>query len=126
MAVLTSQGGIAPPAMRRSGTSDFQRFMRRWFGEDWATGYLFAFPMLLLLGGLIAWPLLQAMWMSFFNVIGNRWGDFVGLRNYQIQIEDPLFRRSRLTQNSVGKGRLPVVNVRDYSYVANFHTTRII
>ena len=94
MAVMTSPGGVAPSATRRSGTSDFQRFMRRWFGEDWATGYLFALPMLLLLGGLIAWPLLQAMWMSFFNVIGNRWGAFVGFQNYQVQIEDPLFRRS--------------------------------
>ena len=92
MAVLTRPGGTVTPPV--SGTSDFQRFMRRWFGEDWATGYLFALPMLLLLGGLIAWPLLQAMWMSFYNVIGNRWGAFVGLQNYRIQIEDPLFRRA--------------------------------
>lgn len=94
MAVLTSPGGVVPPVVRRSGASGFQQFMRRWFGEDWATGYLFALPMLVLLGGLIAWPLVQAAWMSFYNVIGNRWGDWVGLRNYQIQIEDPLFRRA--------------------------------
>ncbi|HEX2513535.1 MAG TPA: sugar ABC transporter permease, partial [Chloroflexota bacterium] len=68
--------------------------LRRLFGEDWQTGYLFAAPMLILLIGLIAWPLLQAFWMSFHNVIGTRWGAWVGLRNYTIQLEDPLFRRS--------------------------------
>ena len=81
-----------PTLIRRPG--GFPVFMRRAFGEDWATGYVFAAPMLILLGGLIAWPLLQAIWMSFYNVIGNRWGAFVGLSNYRIQIEDPLFRRS--------------------------------
>ena len=57
-------------------------------------GWLFATPMLALLLGLIGWPLLQAFWMSFHNVLGPRWGDWVGLRNYAIQIEDPIFRRS--------------------------------
>jgi multiple sugar transport system permease protein len=94
MVVMPRNVGTVPTVTRARGAFDFQRFMRQWFGEDWATGYLFAAPMLLLLGGLIAWPLMQAMWMSFHNVIGNRWGDFVGLRNFQVQIEDPLFRRS--------------------------------
>ena len=96
MAVLVDRGSSGPRirAPRTSRASSMSIFMRRTFGEDWATGYLFAAPMLLLLGGLIAWPLVQAVWMSFFNVIGNRWGAFVGLRNYGIQIEDPLFRRA--------------------------------
>ena len=65
---------------------------------SWATtgppAYLFMAPLLVLLVGLIAWPILQAIWMSFHNVIGPRWGAFVGLRNYLSQLEDPLFRRT--------------------------------
>lgn len=68
--------------------------LRRMLGEDWATGYVFAAPMLLLLLGLIAWPILQALWMSVHQVVGPRWGPFVGLRNYAAQLDDPIFRRS--------------------------------
>ena len=53
-----------------------------------------ALLLIVLLLGLIAWPILQAIWMSFHNVIGPRWGAFVGLRNYAHQLEDPIFRRS--------------------------------
>lgn len=96
MAVLANPDPLVPASrptvVRRP--SRFPVIMRRVFGEDWATGYVFAAPMLLLLGGLIAWPLLEAARMSFYNVIGDRWGAFVGFGNYQTQIEDPLFRRS--------------------------------
>ncbi|HAH16300.1 MAG: ABC transporter permease subunit [Proteobacteria bacterium] len=96
MAVLIEPDPVLPgtrtSGVRRPG--GLPVLMRRVFGEDWATGYVFAAPMLLLLGGLIAWPLIEASRMSFYNVIGDRWGDFVGLGNYQTQIEDPIFRRS--------------------------------
>ncbi len=96
MAVLANPDNVVEIAVRNAPRrrSRLPGIMRRIFGEDWATGYVFAAPMLLLLGGLIAWPLLQASHMSFYNVIGDRWGGFVGLSNYQTQIEDPIFRRS--------------------------------
>ena len=72
----------------------WSRRLRHILGDDWAPAYLFMAPLLVLLVGLIAWPILQAIWMSFHNVIGPRWGDFVGLRNYLTQLEDPLFRRT--------------------------------
>ncbi|NBT94368.1 MAG: sugar ABC transporter permease, partial [Chloroflexi bacterium] len=88
MAVLIEPDPVLPgtrtSGVRRPG--GLPVLMRRVFGEDWATGYVFAAPMLLLLGGLIAWPLIEASRMSFYNVIGDRWGDFVGLGNYQTQI----------------------------------------
>lgn len=83
-------GTQAVPAARRP----LKHWAQRLLGEDWATAYLFILPMLALLLGLIAWPMLRAIWMSFHQVVGPRWGAFVGLRNYAIQIEDPLFRRS--------------------------------
>ena len=78
----------------RGAARPWSSWPRRVLGDDWVWGWLFAAPMLALLLGLIAWPLLQAIWMSFHNVLGPRWGDFVGLRNYAQQLEDPIFRRS--------------------------------
>jgi multiple sugar transport system permease protein len=96
--------GVAPVPASRTQPTPFpvatpvatapRRWTRRFLGDDWLWGWLFAAPMLALLLGLIAWPLLQAIWMSFHNVIGPRWGAFVGLRNYATQLEDPIFRRS--------------------------------
>jgi multiple sugar transport system permease protein len=63
-------------------------------GRDWQIAYLFVAPMMALLVGLIAWPFLQAFYMSFFNVIGPRWGAFRGLDNYIDQWTDPIFQAS--------------------------------
>jgi len=81
--------------------------MRRILGEDWATGLAFAGPLLVLLVGLIGWPMLQAIWMSFYQVVGPRWVAFVGLDNYRTTLEDPIFRRSlgitvQYTAESIG------------------------
>ncbi|HEX2185625.1 MAG TPA: ABC transporter permease subunit [Chloroflexota bacterium] len=83
--------GARPAPVRTRGPA---RLLRGILGDEWLAGYLFAAPMLVLLLGLVAWPLLQAVWMSFHNVVGPRWGDFVGLRNYWQQLQDPLFQRS--------------------------------
>jgi multiple sugar transport system permease protein len=50
--------------------------------------------MLALLIGLIAWPFVRAIWMSFHLVVGPRWLGWVGLANYQAMLNDPIFRRS--------------------------------
>jgi multiple sugar transport system permease protein len=63
-------------------------------GPDWATGLGFAGPMLVLMIGLIGWPILQALWMSLHQVIGPRWVAFIGLDNYAAQLRDPLFGRA--------------------------------
>lgn len=81
---------VAAGAVRRP----LNYWLRRWLGEDWSSAALFAAPMLTLLLGIIAWPFLNALWMSLHNVLGPRWSGFVGLRNYAIQLEDPIFRRS--------------------------------
>src|SRR5688500_14889039 len=96
-AVRTSAVALAPGpslAPARRSASGGRSWPRRLLGDDWLWGWLFTAPMLTLLLGLIAWPLLQAVWMSFHNVLGPRWGDWVGLRNYAQQLEDPIFRRS--------------------------------
>ena len=88
----TGAGRDRRPVHRPAGGA--ARRLRHALGDDWAPAYLFVAPLLVLLVGLIAWPIAQAVWMSFHNVIGPRWGDFVGLRNYAVQVQDPLFQRS--------------------------------
>src|SRR5690242_4692228 len=70
---------------------------RRVLGRDWLIGWLFFLPTLLLLFGLIGYPFVRALWLSFFNVVGVREGAFVGFQNYVNLWSDDLFRRSIVT-----------------------------
>ncbi len=53
------------------------------FGRDWAAAWLFVLPTFLLLGGLIAYPFLRAVYLSFTNTTSLETGPFVGLQNYR-------------------------------------------
>lgn len=61
-------------------------------GRDWHVAYVFVLPTLLLLGGLIAYPFMNAVYLSFTNTVTLKTGPFVGLRNYQVLWNDPFFR----------------------------------
>ncbi|MCL4534580.1 MAG: ABC transporter permease subunit [Bacteroidetes bacterium] len=63
-------------------------------GSDWRTAYLFVLPMFLLLFGLIGWPFVNALYMSFTNTVGFRVGPWTGLDNYIRLWEDAQFRRA--------------------------------
>ncbi len=65
--------------------------LRELLGRDWAAAYVFVFPTLLLMGGLIAYPLLRAVYMSFTNTVSLKIGPFVGLRNYASVWDDANF-----------------------------------
>lgn len=55
--------------------------------------YLLLAPALLLLGGVLAYPLVWEVWTSFTNLSPLHHGStaFVGLENYRRQLEDPQF-----------------------------------
>ncbi|MCX6044230.1 MAG: ABC transporter permease subunit [Chloroflexi bacterium] len=74
----------APPRSR-------QILLRNLLGHDWAAAYVFVLPTLLLMGGLIAYPLLRAVYMSFTNTVSLKIGPLVGLQNYQNVWSDPSF-----------------------------------
>jgi multiple sugar transport system permease protein len=104
MAVPLAQPGLRPAALPRGGDRvrtgggpDWNGRMRRILGQDWQAGVLFSLPLVILLASIIAWPFVRALWMSFHNVFGPRWGAWVGLRNYMTQLEDPIFHRSFMT-----------------------------
>ncbi|MBX3012286.1 MAG: ABC transporter permease subunit [Caldilineaceae bacterium] len=60
-------------------------------GQDWAAAYIFVLPTLVLMGGLIAYPFLRAVYMSFTNTVSLQMGPFVGLQNYENVWRDPNF-----------------------------------
>jgi len=74
--------------------------VRRLFGRD-PIGYAFVAPYVLFLGGLFAYPLLVALYISFFDYFFAAPGahvarPFVGLANYANALSDPVFLRSLL------------------------------
>ncbi len=66
-------------------------------GRDWPIAFLFMLPAVALLFGLIGYPFLRALYLSFFNVVGVREGPFVGFLNYQNLWSDDFFRRAIVT-----------------------------
>jgi len=78
----------ATPKATQSG---WRARLRQLLGPDWATAYVFVLPTLLLMGGLIGYPFLRAVYMSFTNTISLNIGPFVGLQNYENVWRDPGF-----------------------------------
>jgi multiple sugar transport system permease protein len=74
--------------------------MRRLIGRD-PIGYAFIAPYVIFLAGLFGYPLLLALYISFFDYFFAAPGavvdrPFVGLRNYEQILGDPVFRRALL------------------------------
>src|SRR5437588_4279471 len=85
--------GAVPSAARPGWFKTSTRIL----GRDWPIGWLFFLPTALLLFGLIGYPFVRALYLSFFNVVGVREGAFVGLQNYANLASDDFFRRSIVT-----------------------------
>ncbi len=81
---VPSPGGFS--ASRRRG-------LARYLGRDWAGGYLFSLPMLVVLVGFVAYPFFSAIWLSLnAKMIGGE-AHFVGLANYQKLLGSVEFHR---------------------------------
>jgi multiple sugar transport system permease protein len=61
---------------------DLATSLRRTFGRDWATAWIFLLPALLVMIGLIAYPFVSAILLSFQNKLVGSPGVWVGLQNY--------------------------------------------
>src|SRR4030081_399437 len=88
-----AQVGARPVVARSSWYKASQRIL----GRDWPIAWLFFLPTALLLFGLIGYPFVRALFLSFFNVVGVREGAFVGLQNYANLWSDDFFRRAIFT-----------------------------
>lgn len=64
------------PTLSRKG------FFRRTLGRDWKLGWLLLIPILAVLLGLIAYPFLLSIYLSFTDKMIGRPAHFIGLQNY--------------------------------------------
>src|SRR4030081_1620157 len=87
-----ARAGALPAAARPSWFKTSKRIL----GRDWPIAWLFFLPTALLLFGLIGYPFVRAVYLSFFNVVGVRQGAFVGIDNYINLWSDDFFRRAIL------------------------------
>ncbi|MGC8468660.1 MAG: carbohydrate ABC transporter permease [Acetobacteraceae bacterium] len=65
--------------------------MGRWFDAPNRLGPLLVAPSVLILGGLLAWPLVLGVWLSLTDASLGTAGSFVGLANYAALLRDPVF-----------------------------------
>lgn len=73
----------APRTIAAGDSTPFAKRARSVLGRDWPVAYLFVAPLVVLLFGLIAYPLIRALLLSFYNVTGITNRGFVGLQNYE-------------------------------------------
>src|ERR687885_421816 len=95
--MATQQSVARVGAMPTAARPGWFKASTRILGRDWPIGWLFFLPTALLLFGLIGYPFVRALVLSFFNVVGVREGGFVGLQNYANLLSDDFFRRSIVT-----------------------------
>ncbi|MEN9937914.1 MAG: hypothetical protein RLZZ387_4493 [Chloroflexota bacterium] len=62
--------------------------MRALFGRDWKVALPFITPLVVIMGGLILWPFINAVWISFTVRNIRRQEVFVGLQNYERLFSD--------------------------------------
>src|SRR4051795_8444622 len=95
---MAAQHSVARVGATRAPTRPgWFKSSQRILGRDWPIAWLFFLPTALLLFGLIGYPFVRALYLSFFNVVGVREGAFVGLQNYANLLNDDFFRRSIVT-----------------------------
>ena len=71
----------------------WQGRLQRFLLLDSTLGYLFLFPALLVIFGLVAYPFANAIVMTFQNKIAGAPGRFIGLANYRELLANPVFWR---------------------------------
>jgi ABC-type sugar transport system permease subunit len=85
---------LQQPARAAQGadTSTWTQRMRRVLGPDWQVAFPFVLPMILLMAGLILYPFLDAVRLSFTTRTITGVTNFVGLQNYQDLLHDRTFK----------------------------------
>lgn len=95
MTIHSARG--APPTAQAGAThraSGFWAVSKRLLGKDWPIAFIFAAPLVLLLFGLIGIPMVRAVILSFYRVVGVNNTGFAGFDNYQRLWADDQFREA--------------------------------
>ncbi|NJM08711.1 ABC transporter permease subunit [Candidatus Gracilibacteria bacterium] len=81
--------GPTPTLVTRPVTRS--RRLESLLGRDWKVALPFVLPMVVIMAGLILWPFINAILLSFTQRTINRTERFVGLRNYELLFSDADF-----------------------------------
>src|SRR4051812_12391682 len=81
-----------PTLIQRAPASRSRR-VKALLGRDWKVAFPFVLPLVVIMAGLIFWPFVNAILLSFTtrNIV-TRTDTFVGLRNYALLLRDSDFR----------------------------------
>jgi len=92
MATSATAGLSLPSPSRTLGwwRGKGQRFLL----HDWTLGYLFLLPALIVILGLVAYPFVSAIIMTFQEKTAGAPGRFIGLANYRELLANPVFFRT--------------------------------
>ena len=87
MATYSARAAVARP------TPSVNKRLQMALGRDWKAAWLFYAPTAFLLLLLVAWPIGQAIYMSFTRTLGSslQIGPFIGLQNYTDLLSDKEF-----------------------------------
>lgn len=89
-----AQQMTAPSNLTQSQTTSLSKRLERLFGKDWKIAVFFMAPMVILMAGLILWPFINAVMLSFTTRNIARQDVFVGLGNYARLLNDTQFTSS--------------------------------
>ena len=92
---MDTQTGLPARSPVRMAFLPRRRRVDRLLGRDWRVAYLFVLPMVVVMAGLILWPFIEAIRISFtaLNFLTGE-TQYVGLRNYERLPSDSDFRQS--------------------------------
>jgi multiple sugar transport system permease protein len=83
---------LASETLTKTGGGSRWARVRRRLDSASVLGPLLAAPAVLLLGGLLAYPLLLGLWLSLTDSTLGSPSNFIGIRNYVRLLADPVFR----------------------------------
>lgn len=81
---------VLSPAQRRAKVAERSR-IQRYLGRDYAIAWPFLLPLLVVLIGLIAYPFISAIWLSFQRKMVGGEATFIGLGNYYALLTNPIY-----------------------------------
>src|SRR5215510_5806538 len=91
MATTTTVSLPIPQARKTLG---FRGKVERFLLQDRVLGYLFLLPALVVILGLVAYPFVNAIIMTFQQKTAGAPGRFIGLANYRELLANPVFLRT--------------------------------
>jgi multiple sugar transport system permease protein len=92
MAMQSARGAPTTTGAETRRGARFWTISKRLLGPDWPVAIVFAAPLVLLLFGLIGIPMIRAVFLSFYRVVGVNNNGFAGVENYQRLWSDDQFR----------------------------------